>query len=116
MTEVLGDVDVVVANAGVMSPGSVADTSPEELAAVFNVNVAGLQRLIATFVPAMISRRRGDLVLISSDVVDQPRPLIGSYVASKWAGEGLLRTLQLELEGTGVRASRSAWAGRWPMR
>jgi NADP-dependent 3-hydroxy acid dehydrogenase YdfG len=103
--DALGEVDVVVANAGLMSPGSVADTSPEQLAAVLNTNVVGLQRVISTFLPAMIARRRGDLVLISSDVVDQPRPLIGSYVSSKWAGEGLVRTLQMELEGTGVRAS-----------
>jgi NADP-dependent 3-hydroxy acid dehydrogenase YdfG len=53
----------------------------------------------------MVARRGGDLVLISSDVVDQPRPLIGAYVSSKWAAEGLVRTLQMELEGTGVRAS-----------
>jgi NADP-dependent 3-hydroxy acid dehydrogenase YdfG len=105
VVEVFGEVDVVVANAGLMAPGSVVDTSPDQLAAVLNTNVIGLQRLIATFVPAMITRRRGDVVLISSDVVDQPRPLIGGYVSSKWAGEGLLRTLQMELEGSGVRAS-----------
>jgi NADP-dependent 3-hydroxy acid dehydrogenase YdfG len=103
--DTLGEVDVVVANAGLMAPGSVAGTSPEQLAAVLNTNVVGLQRLLAAFLPAMIERRRGDVVLISSDVVDQPRPLIGPYVSSKWAAEGLLRTLQMELEGTGVRAS-----------
>jgi NADP-dependent 3-hydroxy acid dehydrogenase YdfG len=38
-------------------------------------------------------------------VVDQPRPLVGTYVASKWGAEGLARTLQMETEGTGVRVS-----------
>ena len=103
--DALGEVDVLIANAGMMTPGRVQDTSPEHLAAVLDTNVVGLQRLIATFVPGMVTRRRGDLVLISSDVVDQPRPLIGAYVSSKWAAEGLVRTVQMELEGTGVRAS-----------
>jgi NADP-dependent 3-hydroxy acid dehydrogenase YdfG len=104
-TEAFGDIDVVIANAGQMSPGRVWETTPERFAASLDTNVVGLQRLVATFVPDMVARRRGDLVIISSDVVDQPRPLIGSYVAGKWAAEGLARTLQMELEGTGVRVS-----------
>jgi NADP-dependent 3-hydroxy acid dehydrogenase YdfG len=103
--ETFGEIDVVVANAGLMTPGRIWDTSAEELAGSLNTNVVGLQRLVATFVPDMVARNRGDIVIISSDVVGQPRPLIGSYVASKWAVEGLARTLQMELEGTGVRAS-----------
>ena len=103
--EAVGEVDVLIANAGLMTPGRVHETSPEQLAAVLDTNVVGLQRLIAGFVPGMISRRRGDVVLISSDVVEQPRPLVGAYVSSKWAAEGLVRTLQMELEGSGVRAS-----------
>lgn len=103
--DALGEVDVLIANAGLMTPGRVHETAPEQLSAVIDTNVVGLQRLITTFVPGMIARRRGDVVLVSSDVVDQPRPLVGAYVSSKWAAEGLVRTLQMELEGTGVRAS-----------
>jgi NADP-dependent 3-hydroxy acid dehydrogenase YdfG len=105
VVDTLGEVDVLVANAGLMTPGRVHDAVPEDLASVLDTNVVGLQRLISTFLPAMVAKRGGDLVLISSDVVDQPRPLIGGYVSSKWAAEGLVRTLQMELEGTGVRAS-----------
>lgn len=105
VVDALGEVDVLIANAGLMTPGRVHETSSEHLSAVLDTNVVGLHRLIATFVPGMVARRRGDVVLISSDVVGQPRPLIGAYVSSKWAGEGLIRTLQMELEGTGVRAS-----------
>jgi NADP-dependent 3-hydroxy acid dehydrogenase YdfG len=103
--DVFGEIDIVVANAGLMTPGRIADTTPDQLAAVLNTNVVGLQRLLTAFLPAMIARQRGDVLVISSDVVDQPRPLVGGYVSSKWAAEGLARTLQMELEGTGVRAS-----------
>lgn len=105
VVDAFGEVDVLIANAGLMTPGRVHETSPEQLTAVLDTNVVGLHRLIATFVPGMVTRHRGDVVLISSDVVDQPRPLIGAYVSSKWAAEGLVRTLQMELEGSGVRAS-----------
>lgn len=104
-TEAFGEIDVVVANAGQMLPRMVADLSADELADTLNTNVLGLQRLVAEFVPSMVSRRRGDLVVVSSEVVDQPRPGVGGYVASKWAVEGLTRTLQMEMEGTGVRVS-----------
>ncbi len=103
--DAFGEIDIVVANAGLMTPGLVRETTADNLAAALNTNVVGLQRLLNAFLPDMLARRRGDVVIISSDVVGQPRPMIGAYVSSKWAAEGLARTLQMELEGTGVRAS-----------
>jgi NADP-dependent 3-hydroxy acid dehydrogenase YdfG len=35
----------------------------------------------------------------------RPRPFMSAYSAGKWGLEGLAHTLQMELEGTGVRAS-----------
>jgi NADP-dependent 3-hydroxy acid dehydrogenase YdfG len=105
VAEQYGDVEVVVASAGTMQPGGISEIHPDDLAASLNVNLVGVQRLVHAFVPAMVARRRGDFVLISSEVVDQPRPLVGTYVASKWGAEGLARTLQMEMEGTGVRVS-----------
>jgi NAD(P)-dependent dehydrogenase (short-subunit alcohol dehydrogenase family) len=53
----------------------------------------------------MRERRRGDVVFVSSDTAVRPRPFMAAYSAGKWGLEGLVRSLQLELEGTGVRAS-----------
>ncbi len=53
----------------------------------------------------MVRRHHGDLVFVSSDILRIPRPLMAAYMASKWGLEGLVRALQLELEGTGVRAT-----------
>ena len=52
----------------------------------------------------MVERRRGDLIFVTSDVVAHPRPRMAAYVASKWGLEGFVTALQMELEGTGVRA------------
>ncbi len=65
----------------------------------------GTHRLLTSFGAEMIGRRRGDFVVVSSDVTQAPRPHLGAYVSAKCALEGMARVLQMELEGTGVRAS-----------
>ena len=71
---------------------------------MLRVNVGGAQRLVRAFGAGMVERRRGDLVFVTSDVVAHPRPRMSAYVASKWGLEGFVTALQMELEGTGVRA------------
>lgn len=100
-----GPLDVVVSNAGGVQPTTIAGTDPADFADQLSVNLLGGQRLVALVAPGMIERGRGDLVFVTSDVVRAPRPQMGAYVASKAGLEGMVRALQLELEGTGVRAS-----------
>ncbi|MGH9092143.1 MAG: SDR family oxidoreductase, partial [Acidimicrobiales bacterium] len=100
-----GPVEVLVSNAAQIRPGRALETSPEELEALLRVNLVGAHRLVAGFGPGMVGRRRGDVVFVTSDVVGNPRPSMVAYVASKWGLEGYARALQMEWEGTGVRAS-----------
>jgi NADP-dependent 3-hydroxy acid dehydrogenase YdfG len=53
----------------------------------------------------MIERRRGDVVFISSDTARAPRPRMLGYSATKAGIEVAARSLAMELEGTGVRAT-----------
>ncbi|PWN03714.1 SDR family NAD(P)-dependent oxidoreductase [Nocardioides silvaticus] len=101
----LGDVEVVISNAALIGPGSLLDTEEERLRSELDVNLLGPHRLVRELVPAMVERHRGDIVFVSSDVAVRPRPLMGGYSASKAGLEGLVGSLQMELEGTGVRAS-----------
>ncbi|GAA3654572.1 SDR family oxidoreductase [Nocardioides ginsengisoli] len=101
----LGDVEVVVSNAALIGPGALLDTDSERLAREIDVNLLGPHRLVRAFVPAMVERTRGDIVFVSSDVALRARPLMGGYSATKSGLEGLVASLQMELEGTGVRAS-----------
>ena len=101
----LGDIEVVVSNAARAAPGLVHQTPTERFAGELDVNIVGAQRLVAAFVPAMVERRRGDLVFLSSDVAGRARPRTSGYAASKWGLEGMVNAMQMELEGTGVRAS-----------
>ncbi len=45
------------------------------------------------------------MVFVTSDTVVHPRPQMSAYMSSKWGLEGFVTSLQMELEGTGVRAS-----------
>lgn len=100
-----GEVDVLVSSAGDVVLHRAHNVEPTEFSAALDLNLVGAQRLVSQFVPSMVGRHRGDVVFITSDAVRLPRPLMSAYVAAKWGLEGVARTLQMELEGTGVRAS-----------
>jgi NAD(P)-dependent dehydrogenase (short-subunit alcohol dehydrogenase family) len=102
--DAFGPVEVLVSNAARNQPGSGLETPPEDFEEVLRINVAGAQRLARAFGGPMVERRRGDLVFVTSDVVVHPRPRMSAYVSSKWGLEGFVTALQMELEGTGVRA------------
>lgn len=101
----LGEIEVVVSNAGQVGPGTIAEVDSERFTRELDLTVVGAHRLVRAFVPGMQERRRGDVVFVSSDTAVQPRPFMAAYSAGKWGLEGMVRSLQLELEGTGVRAS-----------
>lgn len=104
-TRSLGDVEVVVSNAGGLSVGAVHEIDTDEFGREIDVNLLGAHRLVRAFVPGMVARQRGDIVFVSSDVARRARPFTSAYTASKWGLEGMAHAMQMELEGTGVRAS-----------
>lgn len=101
----LGDIEVVISNAGMTAPGTLHEISSERFADDLDLNLVGAHRVAHAFVPGMVARKRGDLVLISSDVAVRARPHMAAYAASKWGLEGMAQAMQMELEGTGVRVS-----------
>ncbi|GAB3861315.1 SDR family oxidoreductase [Nocardioides maradonensis] len=105
VTAQLGEIEVVICNAGLLAPGAIVEATTEQLAAEFDVNVLGAHRLVKGFGPGMIERQRGDLVFVSSDTALRARPFMRGYSATKSGLEGLVEALQMELEGSGVRAS-----------
>jgi NAD(P)-dependent dehydrogenase (short-subunit alcohol dehydrogenase family) len=103
--ETLGEVEIIVSNAAQNIAGAVLDTSPDSFDGVLDVNIGGTHRLVRALLPALVERRRGDIVFVTSDVAERPRPAMAAYVTSKWGLEGYVRSLQMELEGSGVRAT-----------
>jgi NADP-dependent 3-hydroxy acid dehydrogenase YdfG len=105
VTADLGEIEVLVSNAGHVTPGTIHEVSTERFGAEIDLNLLGAHRLVRAFVPGMVERRRGDVVFVSSDVAVRARPFVSSYAAGKWGLEGMAHAMQMELEGTGVRTS-----------
>ncbi len=102
----IGQVDTLISNAGQSRPMAAVEYDHTALTNVIGVNLLGAQALTAALAPAMIERGDGDLIFISSEVVNAPpRPYMSAYSASKHALEAWISVLHCELEGTGVRAS-----------
>ncbi|RRO17519.1 SDR family oxidoreductase [Saccharopolyspora rhizosphaerae] len=105
VAEEFGEVEILVYGAGDLDADLVHEMDGERFHAQLDVHLGGAHRLVSRIVPGMVERRRGDVVFIGSDVVPQPRPRMGAYVPAKAGLEAMARTMRMELEGTGVRAS-----------
>lgn len=100
-----GPIDTVVSNAGVGLPALLHEATTAQLQAEIAVNLLGAMYVSRRALPAMLAQGRGDLVLISSMTVVDPRPFQAGYAAAKAGVEGMAAVLRQELEGTGVRAT-----------
>lgn len=90
-------VDLLIANAGVggLNPGY--DFSLEVSAKTIAVNVNGLANTIAPFIPAMIARRSGQIVGVSSLASFRGLPNAASYSSTKAAQRVMLESLRVDL-------------------
>lgn len=104
-TETLGDIEVLVAGAGDTFFGRLHETSTDQFEAQIQVHLIGANRLATAVLPGMVQRQRGDVIFIGSDVALRQRPHMGGYGAAKAGLLAMVTNLQMELEGTGVRAS-----------
>lgn len=95
----------LVNNGAFALPGAVEDLSREALRQQFEANVFGTHQLTTLVLPGMIERAEGRVVTVSSVLGLVAMPWRGAYNASKFAIEGLHRTLRMELAGTGVEVA-----------
>jgi len=100
-----GRIDTVINNAGWGIGGAVEDTSVEEALALFQTNVFGVLRVCRAVLPGMRARGAGAVVTISSLGGLMGLPFQGLYAASKFAVEGLMESLAMEVRGHGIRVT-----------
>lgn len=104
-SEELGDIEVLVAGAGETQFGRLHESGTDDFESQIQIHLIGANRLATAVLPAMVERQRGDVIFIGSDVSLRPRPHMGAYGAAKAGLLAMVTNLQMELEGTGVRAS-----------
>jgi len=85
--------------------GALEDISRKALEKQFQANVFGWHELTNLILPSMKEKNIGRIVYISSVLGFVAMPFRGPYVASKFAIEGLVDTLRLELKKTKIKLS-----------
>jgi NAD(P)-dependent dehydrogenase (short-subunit alcohol dehydrogenase family) len=102
--ERLGGLDVLVCNAGTGLVSPLAETTPDELTRILDVNVTGCLRYARACLPHL-ERRRGSMIHISSDAGVIGEDPIGAYSVSKAAVIMLGKMLAVDCGRRGVRSN-----------
>ena len=100
-----GDVDILIANAGLPASGVLDSFTEEQIDRALLVNLRAPIMLAHALVPAMVARGSGHIVVMSS--LSGKAPAAGSsiYSATKFGLRGFAGALRAELHGTGVGVS-----------
>lgn len=105
VVEDLGDLDLLVNNAGVCSVGEAQSLDDEDWSTVLDVNLHGTINGIRAAYPGMVKRRRGAILNVASLAGLIGFPGCMPYAASKWAVVGMTLSLRAEARHYGVKAS-----------
>jgi NADP-dependent 3-hydroxy acid dehydrogenase YdfG len=102
--ESLDRCDVLVANAGgAIGADTIAQSTPDDWQAMYNVNVLGTLHCVQALLPKLISTGAGTIVLMSSTAGIISYEGGGGYVAAKHGTHAIAETLRLELYDQPVR-------------
>jgi SDR family mycofactocin-dependent oxidoreductase len=104
--EQFGRLDVVVANAGILSWGRMFEMSEEQWDSVIDVNLNGTWRTLRAAVPAMIEAGNGgSIIVVSSSAGTKATPGNGHYSASKHGLVAITNALAIEAGEYGIRVN-----------
>ena len=96
-----GGVDVVIANAGISTYGTVLNVQPAAFKTLIDVNVLGVFHTVRAALPSVIGRR-GYVLVVSSMFAYAAQPGAASYCVSKAGVEHFANALALEVAHLGV--------------
>jgi NAD(P)-dependent dehydrogenase (short-subunit alcohol dehydrogenase family) len=108
--ERFGGIDVVVANAGIASYGSVGVVDPATFRRVIDINITGVFHTVRAAL-SQLERRRGYILVVSSEAAYAAAPGLAAYNASKAGVEHFANALRLELgyKGVAVGTAHMSW-------
>lgn len=101
----LGGVDILFANAGIASHHDSTSMTEDDWERVFAVDVKGLWLVSRAFLPGMLERRSGTIILTASQLGLVGYPGLAAYGAAKAAAVNLARSLAAETGAHGVRVN-----------
>ncbi|CAF4027714.1 unnamed protein product, partial [Rotaria sordida] len=97
VTEKLGSLNVLVANAGICNVKSLLDTNVEEWDRIFAINMRGVFLCYNEAAKIMIKQGTGGKIIgACSTGAYKPTPMFGAYCATKWGVRGLTQAAAME--------------------
>jgi NAD(P)-dependent dehydrogenase (short-subunit alcohol dehydrogenase family) len=99
------DIDILVANAGIAHSAPLHKTTVEDWRRIYEVNATGVFLACRALLPGMRSRGWGRIVAVASVASHRGVRYGTAYAASKHAVLGLIRSIAVEVAGTGVTAN-----------
>ena len=101
----LGDVDILICNAGICNSGLMSSLSESDWDRIFAVNVKGMYNCINAAMPAFLSKHAGSIVTVSSMWGQVGASCEAAYSATKGAVIALTQALAKELGPSGIRVN-----------
>jgi NADP-dependent 3-hydroxy acid dehydrogenase YdfG len=93
-----GSLDVLIANAGLEEQSTIVEGDPAEWQRVIDTNLLGTAQTVRAFLPEMIERDSGDIVVMGSISGRETRAGNPVYASTKWGLVGFTRALRQELD------------------
>ncbi|PTE23228.1 glucose dehydrogenase [Cereibacter changlensis JA139] len=104
--EKVGQIDILICNAGSYIGGDLVDTNPAAIDRMLNLNVNAVMKNVHAVAPHMTARGSGDIIVTSSIAGHAPIHVEPVYSASKWAVTCFVQTMRRQLMGQGVRVGQ----------
>ena len=98
-------IDLLINNAGLGDMGTFATADPERVDQMLQVNMVALTRLTRGLLPAMVVRKRGAILNVSSSAGFLPIPNFAVYAATKAYVTSFSEALRSEVQGMGIHVS-----------
>lgn len=98
----MGSLDIVVANAGVVSTGRLEEVSDQMWQQLVDTNLTGVFHTLRAAIPVMRQQRFGRIVVTSSMGGRMGIPELAAYNATKWGIIGLAKSVALEVAKEGI--------------
>ncbi len=105
LLEAAGEIDILVANAGLPASGRLDGFSQEEIGRALRVNLESPVRMARELVPRFTARGSGHLVFVSSISGKAATARASLYAATKFGLRGFAFCLREDLRGTGIGVS-----------
>ncbi|NXU54662.1 DHB11 dehydrogenase, partial [Turnix velox] len=101
MKKTIGDVSILVNNAGVITPADLLSTQDQQIEKMFEVNILAHMWTTRAFLPAMMDNNHGHIVTVASAAGHVVTSFMVAYCSSKFAAVGFHKALTEELSTLG---------------